>query len=88
MHNNLNYDDMEGIKMTRTKKQGALVYDSRTERYDIRFGLTDYLGGLHCGECLDVKLDGKWIPTRMEMGEEWYLVGIKVHDLRGLVVRI
>lgn len=74
--------------MARTKQQGALVYDSRMERYDIRFDLRDYLGGLHCGQCFDVKLGGKWIPTRIEMGEDWCLVGIKVHDLRGLVVRI
>ena len=74
--------------MARTKQQGALVYDSRMERYDIRFDLCVYLGGLHCGQCFDVKLGGKWIPTRIEMGEDWYLVGIKVHDLRGLVVRI
>ena len=74
--------------MARTKQQGALVYDSRMERYDIRFDPRDYLGGLHCGQCFDVKLGGKWIPTRIEMGEDWYLVGIKVHDLRGLVVRI
>ena len=74
--------------MARTKQQGALVYDSRMERYDIRFDLRDYLGGLHSGQCFDVKLGGKWIPPLIEMGEDWYLVGIKVHDLRGLVVRI
>lgn len=35
------------------KKQGVLVYDAETERMDIRFGLLDYYGGLHCGECLE-----------------------------------
>ncbi len=69
-------------------KQGALIYDSYTGRYDIRFDVDDYYGGLHCGQCLDVMHRGRWIPTRIEMADEWYLVGIKVHDLRGLRVRI
>ena len=29
-------------------KQGALIFDERTDRYDIRFDLADYYGGLHC----------------------------------------
>ena len=34
-------------------KQGALIFDERSDRYDIRFDLADYYGGLHCGEtCL------------------------------------
>ena len=34
-------------------KQGALIFDERTDRYDIRFDLADYYGGLHCGQCFD-----------------------------------
>ena len=33
-------------------KQGALIFDERSDRYDIRFDLADYYGGLHCGDCL------------------------------------
>lgn len=51
-------------------RQGALVYDSESGRMDIRFGLEDYYGGLHCGECMDVKINGKWVPTRIEMGDD------------------
>ena len=36
------------------KMTGALVFDERTDRYDIRFDLNSYYGGLHCGECFDV----------------------------------
>ena len=36
-------------------KQGALIFDEQTDRYDIRFDLADYYGGLHCGECFDVR---------------------------------
>ena len=65
-------------------KQGALIFDERTDRYDIRFDLADYYGGLHCGECFDVMIGGKWRPTRIEMAENWYLVGIRADDLSGL----
>ena len=39
-------------------KQGALIFDKESGRYDIRFGLNDYHGGLHCGECFDVFAGG------------------------------
>ena len=33
------------------QRTGALVFDELTDRYDIRFDLSDYYGGLHCGDC-------------------------------------
>ena len=41
-------------------KQGALFFDETADRYDIRFDLADYYGGLHCGECLEVFTGGRW----------------------------
>ena len=49
------------------QKTGALIFDEQTDRYDIRFNIADYYGGLHCGECFDVFTGGKWKPTRIEM---------------------
>ena len=46
-------------------------------RFDIRFDLNDYYGGLHCSECMDVLIGGKWKPTRIEYGDNWYLVGVR-----------
>lgn len=71
-------------------KQGALIFDETTDRYDIRFDLADYYGGLHCGDCFDVMIGGKWKPTRIEMNmeQEWYLVGGRAGDLNGLRVRL
>ncbi len=63
-------------------RQGTMVADEESGRMDIRFGLMDYYGGLHCGECLDVLIDGEWVPTRIEMGEGWFLVGIQTDQLR------
>lgn len=69
-------------------RQGVLVPDFQSGRMDIRFGLEEYYGGLHCGECMDVLVDEKWVPTRIEMGDDWYLVGVKTDRLQGLTVRI
>jgi hypothetical protein len=60
-----------------TQKTGALIFDETADRYDIRFDLNDYYGGLHCGDCMEVFVRGKWKPTRMEYGDNWYLVGIR-----------
>lgn len=71
-------------------RQGSLFFDRQSGRYDIRFDLTDFYGGLHCGECFDVFVDSKWNPTRIEMNMEqnWYLVGINTDNLNGLLVRM
>lgn len=69
-------------------KAGALVYDEETDSIDVRFGLGDYYGGLHCGETMEVLIDGQWIPTRIEKSSVWYLVGIKTKTLPGLQVRM
>ena len=82
-----------GIFLSRLLKEekmntGTIVKQRGSDCLDIRFGLYDYHGGLQCGETLDVKISGKWVPTRIEMGEDWYLVGINVDDIIGLIVRI
>lgn len=41
------------------QRTGALVFDELTDRYDIRFDLNAYYGGLHCGDCLEVFVRGK-----------------------------
>ena len=69
-------------------KQGTLIFDEQADRYDIRFDISDYYGGLHCGEPFDVLVGGRWRPTRIEMADNWYLVGIRTDDLSGLRVRI
>lgn len=66
---------------------GNLFYDAEIGRYDIRFGMDEYYGGLHCGECFAAMIDGEWVPTRIEMGEKWYLIEIP-DPLDGLTVRI
>ena len=74
--------------MPMKQRCGVLVYNKEMDRIDIRFGLDDYYGGLHCGQCLDVMIGRRWVPTRIEMANNWYLVGIKTDSLVGLRVRI
>ena len=69
-------------------KHGVLIYNDEYDRMDIRFDLNDYYGGLHCGETFDVKIKNRWIPTRIEGADGWYLVGVKTESLIGLLVRI
>ena len=69
-------------------KQGVLVYDKLTDRMDIRFDVDSFFGGLNCGMTLDVFIKNRWIPTRIEYGDNWYLVGIRTNELVGLRVRI
>ena len=70
------------------KREGNLFYDKESGRYDIRFGMESYYGGLHCGECFEVKINDVWVPVRFEMDEDWYLVGLPKTSLSGLTVRM
>ena len=38
--------------------------------------------------CFDVKVKDAWIPVRIEMDEDWYLVGLPKTSLSGLTVRM
>ena len=78
------YSGMENDKM----KQGTLIVDTQTGRMDIRFGLEDYFGGLHCGTRMDAYINGEWVPARIVMADDWYLVGVCTNDIAGLTVRI
>lgn len=76
--------------------EGRLGYREEYERYgflvsdlwdDGKYFCWD---GIHCGDCMEVLIDGEWVPTRMEMGRdgEWYLVDTPFHgNLENIVVR-
>ena len=70
-------------------REGRLGYNSSNGRYGILLSDLWLDTGLHCGECLQVLMDGKWTQTRMEMdaARNWYLVGIDTDNLEGLRVR-
>ena len=39
-------------------------------------------------ECFEVKINDVWVPVRIEMDEDWYLVGLPLKRLDGLTVRM
>lgn len=73
-------------------KEGRLLYDSSSERMTISFYDDSSYGGLHCGECFEIKQGSKWIPVRIELGSWWYLEDENQNklniDLYGLEARI
>jgi len=71
------------------KERGILRYNFEENRYGIWDGREDgwYISGLHCGMCFSVWLDGRWVPTRIELATDWFLVGLDPElDMRGLRV--
>lgn len=71
--------------------EGRLGYNSSNGRYGLLVSDIWEDTGFHCGECLDVMLDGRWVNTRMEMSVdmEWYLVGTPYYgDLEYIRARI
>lgn len=70
-------------------KQGTLFFDKDSARYSFLYkdgDERDY-GGIHCGEVFEFKLNSVWVPVRVEMAEDWYLVGLPGLKLDGLEVR-
>lgn len=70
---------------------GKLGYNPKTKRYGLL--VTDLWEhtGLHCGEKLEIKVDGAWIGTRMELNpkRQWYLAGTPYcGDLENIKVRV
>ena len=56
-----------------TQKTGALIFDETADRYDIRFDVNDYYGGLHCGDCMEVFVRGKCWRQRSRRGRSRFL---------------
>lgn len=64
---------------------GRLGYNSENDRYGLLVSDLWEDTGFHCGECLEVMVEDKWVETRMEMewvnGKGiWYLVGTPYKD--------
>lgn len=81
-------DEADDEEMQSKSRYGTLVQNLESGRMDIRLGLQEYYGELQTGQTMEVQVDGEWIPTRLEMGDGWYLVGIETDNLIGLAVRI
>ena len=47
-------------------------------------GVLAYNRELRCGNTMNVFMESQWIPIRIEIPEDWYLVGTKTDALTGL----
>lgn len=70
-----------------------LGYNVENDRYGILEGDLFIDSGLHCGECIEVFVNDKWIQDRIEYDHKiknWYLVesGLVGEELEYLKVRI
>lgn len=65
----------------RRKMTGRLGYNQENGRYGLLVTDLWEREGFHCGDGLEVMVDGKWMATRMEMDMDrnWYLVDTPYH---------
>lgn len=73
---------------TNMNELSVLVYRKKYDRMFVRSSLQSFQGPLHCGQTLEVLIDNQWVPTRLEYGRRWFLVGIDTMDINGLIVKI
>ena len=83
----------QGMAMANKEKkiEGRLGYNSENGRYGLLISDLWEHTGFHCGEGLEVKVDDKWVKTRMEMdiARNWYLVDTPyIGDLEYVRARI
>ena len=76
--------------MKPNKKTGYLGYNSDNDRYGILNDMDLWHNeGLHCGDGIEVYVNGEWMADRIEYFNEWYLVysKLKGDSLEHLKVR-
>ncbi|MDR1640207.1 MAG: DUF5348 domain-containing protein [Clostridiales bacterium] len=63
-------------------REGVIALDHRTGLLDVIF-TNDRLGGLHCGDQLEVFMNGGWIPVSVKLHEgKWCLSGLSEYRER------
>ena len=72
--------------------EGYLKFNTLTSRYDFaECSLVRNKRSFHCGSSMEIFLDGRWNPTRLEHnGTKWYLLGtgLSGNNLEGSRIRI
>ena len=53
-------------------RDANMRYNPELDRWSVSYGDNDY--GIHCGELIDLMLNGRAIPCRLEFGKAWYVV--------------
>ena len=73
---------------------GTMSYNETNDRYGVKKNGEWIEDGFHCGECMEIMVDGQWIQSRIEMKfteteRGWYLVDTPFFgNLENIQVRI
>lgn len=49
-----------------------VIYDSEYDGWVVHIDGKSY--GLHCGECMELRIGERSIPCRLELDRDWYVV--------------
>ena len=82
---------VEGDLKMGKMKEGKLGYNEENDRYGVLVMDCWEIEGLHCGDTLEVCVNGEWVADRIEMHKnKYYLVNSKLKgvELEGLRCRI
>lgn len=81
--------------MSKTWAEGRLGYNEGNGRYGLLISDLWEYDGFHCGECLQIQINGEWMDTSFEMDWStgrgiWYLTGttIRGEDIEYVRARI
>ena len=54
--------------------EGILIYNEAISRPDLVLSNGSLLGGLHCGDCLEVWINEQWVTARLELSDNWVII--------------
>lgn len=49
-----------------------MTYNWEIERWEIH--MDGWFEGIRCGECFTLRVGDTWIPCRMELDRDWYVI--------------
>jgi hypothetical protein len=58
---------------TKMQREGRLLYCDQRERWNVH-GVYDEPTGLHCGDCFEIQVGTSYLPCRIEMDREWFVI--------------
>lgn len=50
----------------------AMTYNRESERWEVH--MDGWFDGLHCGECLEIRIGDRGIPCTIELDRDWYVI--------------
>jgi hypothetical protein len=59
--------------MSRAIREGRLLFDADTERWEV-WNVYNEPEAVHCGESFEKKVGNEFLPCRVEMDSDWYVI--------------